>query len=121
MIKTILSYIILFCFCLYILSGSILWATYFAYQQYIAATYCVNKQIPICNGQCHIREVEDQTQKSESPKIETRSQEILSFVTLEYDFHFSQTTRKNIFTEFISGKTNCGYSSIIIPPPKIFL
>jgi hypothetical protein len=51
MIKIFLSAFVLFFFLLYIFSSPIIWATYFAYKDFIAEEYCVNKQNPDCCGQ----------------------------------------------------------------------
>jgi hypothetical protein len=118
MMKKFFSPILLFFFSMYVLSGPLIWATYFVYKDYIAETYCVNKQNPDCCGQCHVREVEDQTPKNESPKIEVRTPEILSFIALELEFSSLKNEEDITFADISIGDTHPGFPDDINQPPK---
>ena len=119
MIKTTFTSILLFFLSLYVLSSPIIWATYFVYKDYIAKTYCVNKQDPICCGQCHVREVEDQAPKNESPKIEVRTPEISLFVSFTLKYSEVEEYSLTCFAPYLLGNTSIGFTNEIFQPPKL--
>lgn len=112
---------VLFFFSLYVLSAPVIWATYFAYQDYFAEEFCMNKENPDCCGSCYIVEVEKEKPADNLPKIEVRTPELTSFVILHHlrpkDMHPAYLA----YASFHSGTPSSGYPSDVHRPPESLL
>jgi hypothetical protein len=118
MIKTFLSYFVLFLFSLYTLSSPIIWASYFAYQEYIAATFCVNKELPLCNGKCYINTIVEEKPTPTLPKIEVRTPELVSFTIDKFNLHTIDNHTLLLFSTLHQGDVSSGFTLELIQPPE---
>ncbi|MFZ4621556.1 MAG: hypothetical protein ACOYNS_13430 [Bacteroidota bacterium] len=100
------------------MSSPLIWATYFAYQEYIAATFCVNKQLPLCNGKCFINTVVEEEQKPVIPKIEIRTPEIIPAVLEQNSIQFPTHVRTNHFHPHYIPSILHGIRHPLLKPPK---
>jgi hypothetical protein len=118
MFKTFYSYFALLTFTLYALSSPIIWASYFAYQEYIAATFCVNKQLPLCNGTCFINTVVEEDPKPVVPKIEVRTPEIVpALIELSIELNSSGIKTRQ-YHPFYTHSILHGIQFTLLKPPK---
>jgi hypothetical protein len=114
----IISSVVLFFFSLYVMSSPIVWATYFVYQDYIAETFCVNKQNPDCCGKCFVNEVENEQPKNDLPKIEVRTPELLSFILEKINYNKTANHTLLPVFWFSQGEVSIGFAIEITHPPK---
>lgn len=121
MFKTFLSCFALLFFSLYVLSSPLIWASYFAYQEYIAATFCVNKQLPLCNGTCFINTVVEENPKPVVPKIEVRTPEIVpALIERSTELKSSGVTIKQYHPSYSQSILH-GVQFTLLKPPKSIL
>lgn len=118
MFKTILSYLALLLFSAYTLSSPIIWASYFAYQEYIASTFCVNKQLPLCNGTCFINTVVEEEPTPVLPKIEVRTPEIAPAVIEQLTLRFAATVSPTRYGPQRTPSLLLGIQPTLLKPPK---
>ena len=119
MFKTISSYFVIFLFVSYTLSTPIIWATYFAYQDYIAEEFCVNKQKVDCCGKCYISDVTDEVPQKELPKIEVRNTEITSYIINTLHQNAVDQHSPIRYSPFHPGLPSNGFDQEIIEPPEV--
>jgi hypothetical protein len=118
MFKTFYSYFALFMFTLYALSSPIIWASYFAYQEYIASTFCVNKQLPICNGTCFINTVIEEEPSPALPKIEVRTPEIAPAVIEQLKVRYTAVVTPTRYYPHRPPSLLHGIQPTLLKPPK---
>lgn len=114
----ILPLIALFFFSLYVLSTPVVWVVYYAYQDYIAENFCVNKKNPDCCGKCFVNDVTDEEPKKELPKIEVRTPEIASFILQEQHDRTAAPVERTRFAHHRTLPVSTGYTSTPFQPPE---
>lgn len=77
-LRTILHWLLLVTFALYVEGGAVAWGLYAMFADQIAAAYCVNPTNPCCRGKCHMASA------TEKDRRQGTSAEIAAIKTLPF-------------------------------------
>lgn len=92
-------------------------------KDYIATTFCENKEKPKlqCDGQCHLKKQLDKTEKEEQ-KLPTSQKEKVSVLffaeVTSFSFYFTQKPIANAYNEFYENSKPQVATTDIFQPPR---